>query len=793
MSKLYKELKYDTDRVMQPGDPLTSLDGNTQVNANDDGTATLTTLQTTQKENCVKCFINDGRGWNCWFRFRNTLQELSDDNFIGPITLSAAAVSSYGSEPSTGYSEYTATRNLEGDGEWRFSSQNNHDLDDVGLLLSSSYYGGNSLCAVIFTNDSAAENDFSFTPYTYEVPETVNKTISTTDQLPTLPLSAANGGTGIDGSSQAANKVLASPSNGTGAISCRPLVAADIPDLNTSKLTAGTLGVARGGTGKSSHTINSVIIGGTSTTGALQNVATASGAFYATSADVKPQFGTLPVEQGGTGATTASAALTALGAAEAEHKHSFLYIGTTDTNASLTINTNGDAYVNKLTPGNGGAIKDPEARGSSRNTVVQISGQVNDVFSQQPNKVLAGPSSGSTAGDISFRALVAADIPNLSANKITSDTLDIARIPTGTGSNQVALGNHTHNSLRSSAATTVYSTMEVDDAGNVYLTANDNSPMLQAPAPRGAGYTLVKILGTESGIQFQQAHKVLAGPSSGNTGPVSFRTLVASDLPSHTHTSLQSGSYTATPPTLTADKTLAITDDLNILPIITSTALSITMTADKYMYKVTDSGNTGIFPTLTAPTGLPASCYYKFEMEWVTASPTVTYAQTASTTPAMKWITSPVMQTDGLTHTYHISGRYDTTTSTFWMSCWKIDDAAGTITPDSHTLKYLLTTPTQVVSTTTTSNDTITVQLTDHAINAVDVPVSATNVVMKFPGQAIGKARDFFVRLIVTGSTVPSITLTEPDGSAIDFDVDDDSWTEIEQGVNLLMFTETAQ
>ena len=64
---------------------------------------------------------------------------------------------------------------------------------------------------------------------------------------------------------------------------------------------------------------------------------------------------------------------------------------------------------------------------------------------------------------------------------------------------------------------------------------------------------------------------------------------------------------------------------------------------------------------------------------------------------------------------------------------------------------------------------------------------------MKFPQQETGKARDFLVRLIVTGETVPSITLTEQDGSAIDFDVDDDSWTEIEQGVNLLMFTETAQ
>lgn len=120
-------------------------------------------------------------------------------------------------------------------------------------------------------------------------------------------------------------------------------------------------------------------------------------------------------------------------------------------------------------------------------------------------------------------------------------------------------------------------------------------------------------------------------------------------------------------------------------------------------------------------------------------------------------------------------------------------DGAVNIEVSVDTGSYSLTTPEQTTSTTTTTNDTITVQLSDKAINAVQVPTTVTNVVMKFPQQETGKARDFMVRLIVTGETVPSITLTEPDGSAIDFDVDDDSWTEIQKGVNLLMFTETAQ
>lgn len=88
-------------------------------------------------------------------------------------------------------------------------------------------------------------------------------------------------------------------------------------------VTSGTLGVARGGTGKSSHTANSVLTG--SGTSAVGNVATASGALYATSANGAPSFGTLPVAQGGTGATSAAAARTGLDAAQSNGASNTLY------------------------------------------------------------------------------------------------------------------------------------------------------------------------------------------------------------------------------------------------------------------------------------------------------------------------------------------------------------------------------------------------------------------------------------------------------------------------------------
>lgn len=174
-----------------------------------------------------------------------------------------------------------------------------------------------------------------------------------------------------------------------------------------SNITSGTLGVARGGTGKSSHTVNSIITGGTTTTGALQDVATASGAFYATSANGAASFGTLPIAQGGTGKTSAADAWDALGGGS---------IGKKD---SLVASDIPNLAASKITSGTIAL-----ARG----------GTATDNTARAINTVFAAPSSGS-AGNASWRKLVAADIPSLNTSKLTAGTLGIAR--GGTGSSQV--------------------------------------------------------------------------------------------------------------------------------------------------------------------------------------------------------------------------------------------------------------------------------------------------------------------------------------------------------------------
>lgn len=67
--------------------------------------------------------------------------------------------------------------------------------------------------------------------------------------------------------------------------------------------------VQHGGTGMTtSNYKNAVVIGNASTaTNSMQTVRTGNGAFYATAQDGAPSFGTLPVAQGGTGATSFTA------------------------------------------------------------------------------------------------------------------------------------------------------------------------------------------------------------------------------------------------------------------------------------------------------------------------------------------------------------------------------------------------------------------------------------------------------------------------------------------------------
>jgi len=91
-----------------------------------------------------------------------------------------------------------------------------------------------------------------------------------------------------------------------------------------SQITSGSLSAACGGTGHDFSGIPAnALIRNSSDNSQLWYTATANGAFYATAANGAAKFGTLPLAQGGTGATSASAARTKLEVAPAKPHSSY--------------------------------------------------------------------------------------------------------------------------------------------------------------------------------------------------------------------------------------------------------------------------------------------------------------------------------------------------------------------------------------------------------------------------------------------------------------------------------------
>lgn len=82
------------------------------------------------------------------------------------------------------------------------------------------------------------------------------------------------------------------------------------------------------------------------------------------------------------------------------------------------------------------------------------------------------------------------------------------------------------------------------------------------------------------------------------------------------------------------------------------------------------------------------------------------------------------------------------------------------------------------------------ITLQDRAITQVIVDYSLPDITFTFPEKTEGRARDFFLRLVIT-SSIPTLYFVEPNGENVSFDADDDSWAAIEQGVNILMFSDT--
>lgn len=116
-----------------------------------------------------------------------------------------------------------------------------------------------------------------------------------------LPITVAQGGTGVTTATK--NYVFAAPSGSNGAPSFRELVAADIPNLSASKITSGSLAAARGGTGVSLASPNTVFAGPTGSVNAAPSFRDLVAADIPNLNASKITAGTLSIARGGSGQT----------------------------------------------------------------------------------------------------------------------------------------------------------------------------------------------------------------------------------------------------------------------------------------------------------------------------------------------------------------------------------------------------------------------------------------------------------------------------------------------------------
>ena len=329
---------------------------------------------------------------------------------------------------------------------------------------------------------------------------------------------------------QLANTIFAAPNGSSGVPTFRSLVAADVPSLDASKITTGTLPIARGGTNSATALANNRIM------------VSLGGAIVEAAALTNGQ-----ILIGSTGGAPAAATLTA------------------GTGISITNSAGGISVAN--TGVTSVALTAPAAIFSVAGSPVTTTGTLAiSLATQLANLVWAGPITGAAATP-TFRSLVVADIPSLSTSILTSGTLPVARGGTNTASltgSQVIVSNAGGSAMVEAGAMTngqlvIGSTGSVPTVGSitagtgVSVTLGAGTIQVANTGVTSVGLALplsvfaissspVTTTGTLTGsFVAQSGNSVFASPANGSSGSPTFRSLVAADVPSLDASKLTTG------------------------------------------------------------------------------------------------------------------------------------------------------------------------------------------------------------------------------------------------------------
>jgi hypothetical protein len=267
---------------------------------------------------------------------------------------------------------------------------------------------------------------------------------------------------------------------------------------------SGTLAVANGGTGANNATTARTNLG-------LGTIATQNAASVAITGGSITGITDLAVADGGTGASDAATARTNLGATTVggnlftlANPSAITFVRLNSDNSISTLNASD--FRTAIGAGTGsGSVTSVGLSLPSFFTVsgspVTNSGTLTAVMaSQTANTLLAAPDG--TAGAPTFRALTSTDIPNLDASKITSGTLNSARLPSTADTNaRVAVENN-------GTLVGTRRTLNFIPGSNVTLTITDDSAneevdiTIASTGGGGGGVSSVDVSGGSTGLSF---------------------------------------------------------------------------------------------------------------------------------------------------------------------------------------------------------------------------------------------------------------------------------------------------